>query len=153
MAPNEARPRNALGLSYVFNGNMEKAEVQFRIASNRHGPEAAKAMNNIGMIRMGEGKFQAAADMFMAAMQESPGFMDAWGNLAIAYLKLDRTKDAVPLFEQYMASRRLNPQVMAGYAEGLFKTGETGRAKIVLQDCLAKFASPNACEGMKEKLK
>jgi superkiller protein 3 len=70
-------------------------------AQDAPSPEAAER-NNRGIALLKEGKAAEAAAHFRAAVELSPGFADAQGNLAFAYEKAGKLDDAMTAYQKLL---------------------------------------------------
>jgi serine/threonine protein kinase len=117
----EARLRNALGMSFSYLGEAQRAAQQFEIARDLctpqvgpHHPYTLLSINNLAVAYFGAGRLDEAIPLYeqtLAARRKKlgadhPDTLDSMNNLAIAYRKVGRLDQALPLYEQTLAARQ-----------------------------------------------
>lgn len=90
--PKDIPARNRLGLLYSKLKRWEEAEAAFRsVLAIR---VDAKTLNNLGLLYLQKGDFQAAEDRYKEALQAEPGMMEARANLGYLYMKQGKLDSA-----------------------------------------------------------
>lgn len=136
-APENPRPRNALGYAWLARGEPEKAIEHFRAAIEID-PEFAAAHANIGKAHFSRGRWEEAATEFDAAWRIRPGefFADTHFYYASALLQLGRHAESI---EQFRFAISKNPQYGPAYynlANTLWAKGDRESAVAVYQQAL-----------------
>jgi tetratricopeptide (TPR) repeat protein len=102
--PDDARSRNALGVSYTRLGRTADAIDQIE-ASLRIDPELAIAHYNLGVIAMAERRLTEAIGRFERAIASRPDYAEAHNNLGIALESAGRSDEAEPHYRAALAAR------------------------------------------------
>lgn len=111
--------------------------------------EQADLLNNIAFV-MGKHLNRVpeaitAAERAVALAPNQPDFLDTLG---VTYVRADRVKDALPLFEKALAGATTTAQsviIATHYAEALQKDGQLDQAKLIVRRALD--TAPNAATG------
>ncbi|MBC8231528.1 tetratricopeptide repeat protein [bacterium] len=104
-----------LGLTYVYRGNLGKAEQVFK--NHVNSDASAAAYNNLGNISFRRGNFQEAEKRYLKALKDDPGDGAIYLNLGIAYAVADEDKKANAMFDR--AFRELGSYAQMCYALGI----------------------------------
>ncbi len=97
-APSSALAHYGLGVAYLKQGDLPRAETSFKDAIDRE-PPVYQAYSNLGAIEMRRGNFAQAADYFARALDIRPNDADLLVNLSTAFFNLGRTEEALDLAE------------------------------------------------------
>lgn len=65
----------------------------------RYAPNSSTALSNLGNLLTGQGKFQAAEEFLLRALEADRSNPYAWNNLGMVYYRQGRYADAVPRFD------------------------------------------------------
>ena len=86
------------GIEAHKNGQLQEAERLYSTILNVQ-PNHADANHNMGVLAVGVGKTQQSLPFFKAATAANPKIVQFWLSYINALIKLDRTADALVLFE------------------------------------------------------
>ncbi len=127
---------NNLGLAYESKGMIDYAVEQFQFAIYLDAANAA-AYNNLGKVYLFyQNRIDIAIIQFMKAIELKPGYTDPVINLAAAYIRGKRFRDAVPLLETVLTKEpgRLDAHYNLGAAyHCLSDTGAANRELDVIR--------------------
>ena len=90
-----------------------------------------------GVAAFNEGNFQAAAQAFEASVQKAPDLSEVRVNLALAYLRLSRTADAVAQLKRAAALNPDEPRVLFQLGDVYIELKELDEAAAALEKGLA----------------
>jgi len=98
--PDNVTANNALALYWLYRGDRNTAE-DFVKKVLMVQPRNVVALNTRGLINLMAGKLNIARWVFEEkALREDPNSSEAWTNLGLTYLKMDKTPQAVSSFEK-----------------------------------------------------
>jgi Tfp pilus assembly protein PilF len=120
--------RTNLGVLYWSRGDEAGAEREWIAALGPRRPYAP-TLNNLGLLRTHQKRYNEAIDFFHRATQERPYFMEAYKNLAAAYLEMGRTADAERELRQAVALAPLSPDARNAYGHFLRDQGRAAEAR------------------------
>jgi tetratricopeptide (TPR) repeat protein len=134
-APNSPQARSSLGDVYAFQGQYDRAAVQYE-AALAVDPEFTGAMINLANIHLIQGRVAVAADLYKKVLGIDPSLPEAYNNLGMALMQLGKTSEAVRYFQASIdrAPRQVRPHVNLGKA--LLKMGDRRNAVRQLEDAL-----------------
>ncbi|HEY7763911.1 MAG TPA: sulfotransferase [Aestuariivirgaceae bacterium] len=119
--------RVALAAINLVRGDVKEAEANYRKALS-HNPRHITALLGLGQLKLNSGKAPAAIQVLQAALDVSPGNLDARHLLARAYGLSKRYEEARKLFEALIAERPQAADIWLGYAHALSALGEVDGA-------------------------
>jgi type IV pilus biogenesis/stability protein PilW len=93
----KAESHNKRGASFLSNGDLNKAFVEFQEALKVN-PENKEALNYLGYISARYGKYEEAVSYYSKAVAIDPNYSEAINNLGIAYAELEQWDEAVHQF-------------------------------------------------------
>jgi tetratricopeptide (TPR) repeat protein len=85
--------RNKLGVTYIALEELEKAKKEFEFIISEN-PKMPIAYNNLGFIKLQQGKINEADELFRKALDFDPDYMNAHFNLVKVYLARNNVKAA-----------------------------------------------------------
>jgi tetratricopeptide (TPR) repeat protein len=97
-APDNARAYSNLGMEIEKKDGMEAAAV-FHEAAVQRDPSRYEALNNLGRIRLHQGRYLEALELFDRSLQADPHYIPALINKGNAYVALDRIPEAIGIFQ------------------------------------------------------
>lgn len=157
-----------LGDAHLAAGRLREAEEAYQRAAIRD-PEHLLAANNIGVLRLREGRYDEAVAQFRKVCDFAPGFADAWYNLGLAYQGLEADSTAAGAYARAMAldpahlAARLNLGVLyarhgqfaeaVGHFEGVLRQ-DSGHipARLNLASALEKRGAPDSAAAVYEQV-
>lgn len=83
---------------------------------------------NEGMKYFESGELELAAAAFKKAAEKSPQSIEANYNLAVCYLRLQKTAEAIDILEKILNSRNDIPEIYIALGEAYFNRAETEKA-------------------------
>jgi tetratricopeptide (TPR) repeat protein len=102
--PDDVETRNALGVAYAQLGRVQDGLAQFQ-QSIRIAPGSGAAHYNIGVIAMGEKRYDEAREHFEQALAARPDHAEAHNNLGVLLESQGQMSAAVAHYEQALAAR------------------------------------------------
>jgi Tfp pilus assembly protein PilF len=133
--------RTNLGAIYFDRGDLAAAEREW-MASLGPGRPYASTLNNLGLLRAKQERYDEAIGFFEQAMRERPKYMSPHRNLARVYAELDRDQDAE---REYRLAVELTPLSAGARNEfGEFLLGRGRLAEAREQFALSAQADPNS---------
>jgi tetratricopeptide (TPR) repeat protein len=93
-----------------------------------------------GVEAFNAGNFQGAARSFEAALQKAPDLPEGHVNLALAYLRLSRTADAVAQLEKAAALNPREPRVLFQLGSAYIDSKDLDKAAASLQEGLKQVS-------------
>ncbi|MGQ9578104.1 MAG: tetratricopeptide repeat protein [Candidatus Aminicenantales bacterium] len=124
--PFESQVRVELGQEHNFNFSLEK--VPPKIEDNPDFKE--------GMKHFEAGDFEAAAAAFKKTVDQFPPSVEANYNLAISYLRLEKTSEAINILEKIVSLRGDVPELYLALEEAYFRLGESEKAETLFRKAL-----------------
>ena len=109
--------RTNLGVLYWANGDRAGAEREWARALGP-APAYAPTLNDLGLLRENQKRYDEAIDFFEQAIRLRPKFMDPYKNLAETYAEMGRPDDADRFFRQTVDLAPLSMAARNSY--GLF---------------------------------
>lgn len=95
-------------------------------------PNDPSALHFLGLLRTHQGRNEEAVKLMIAALETDPGYVDAWSNLAIAYLK---ERD----FERSEFCARKAIEIAPDFANAWANLGMTLRARNACEEALVAW--------------
>ncbi len=89
-----------------------------------------------GIVALDEKRYAAALRSFQTALQREPGHVEALYYSGVAYIGLERPKDAIAVLEQARATSR-DPAIAFQLGLAYVATRDHGRARPLLEDVFA----------------
>lgn len=124
--PFESQVRVELGQEHNFNFTLEK--VPPKIEDNPDFKE--------GLEHFEAGSFEAAAASFQKTVDNFPASIEANYNLAITYLRLEKTTEAINILEKTVSLKSDVPELYLALAEAYFHQGESDKAETMFKKAL-----------------
>ena len=112
-------------------GRMAEAESAY-LALLRNKPNDADALHFLGVLRMQQGRPDAAVEFIQRSLKVDPKNSHAWNNLGNVMLKQDRQDEAE---DAYSRATNLNPKMF----EAWYNLGQLCRRKRRPEDALKSF--------------
>jgi len=134
-----AEAHNKLGASYLENGRLNEAFVEFQktISLDKNNKEA---YNYLGYISMRFGKYDDAISYFKKAISIDRNYSEAINNLGVVYAQLERWDDAIEQFKKALSNPTYKTPEWAylnmGYA--YYRKGEYDKAEDAVKDALIR---------------
>jgi len=94
----KAESHNKRGVSYLDNGDLNKAFVEFQEALKVN-PRDKETLNFLGYISARYGKFEEAVSYYKKAIAIDPNYTDAINNLGTVYASLQKWDKAIEQFD------------------------------------------------------
>jgi len=110
--------RTNLGVVYFDRGDMAGAEREW-LNSLGPLPPYASTLNDLGLLRAGQKRYDKAIAYYEQAIQVRPKYADPYKNLAVTYAELGRTEDADREFREAVALAPLNGAARNAYGHFL----------------------------------
>jgi Tfp pilus assembly protein PilF len=117
-----------LGVDYADSGDWSAAEREWILALGPGKPSAA-TLNNLGLLRKNQKRYNEAADLFEQATQLRPKYMDPYKNRAEMYAEMGRLADADGQFQQAVSLAPLDTNARNSYGHFLLRQGRTSEAR------------------------
>jgi peroxin-5 len=105
-SPEDAELHSILGVLNLMRGDRESAILCFSAASFIS-PENHTVLNRLSAALIGVGHYSKAVESLYTALELRPGYVRAWGNLALASYNL---KDYALAARNYLCAIAINPQ-------------------------------------------
>jgi tetratricopeptide (TPR) repeat protein len=126
------------GVLCYQSGRRSDAEGAFREALNRN-PANAQAHNNLGSLLQEKGDLAGAAAHFQRAVESQPDLRIARFHLGRIYANQGKYPEAIAQFERAAdADEDATPTYLYALGATLARSGDTAKARPVLQSALAK---------------
>jgi len=135
-SPGKARPHNNLGTLYQANGELDRAEEQFRLAITSR-PDYPEAHNNLGFVYELRGEPDKAEAEYNLALASKPDYAEAHNNLGIAFSNRGELDRAEAEYNLALASKP--DYAEAHYNLGILynQRGEFNKAEVEYRLALA----------------
>ncbi|HTY37455.1 MAG TPA: tetratricopeptide repeat protein, partial [Bacteroidota bacterium] len=91
---------NALGEFYLYQKADHVTAQKYFLDALRLDPDFVPSLNNLGILDMGAGKNQEAADYFLRVLKLNPAFVQAYGNLGLVYSLQGRNAEALSVLRR-----------------------------------------------------
>ena len=109
-------------------------------------PEQPLPHNITGVIHMGRGEYQAAAESFRRALEIAPDYLDASSNLGAASTALKNHELAIQCFGKVVAARPKDAQAQANLGHAYRNKGQLDAAARCYQNSLdIRPENPHVC--------
>jgi Tfp pilus assembly protein PilF len=133
--------RTNLGVVYFERGNLAAAEREWLASLGPRRPYAS-TLNNLGLLRSRQKRYDEAISYFERALQERPNYVSPYGNLARVYVEMGRLDDAEIAFQKAVDMAPLNTAIRNEFGQFLLNQNRKAEAKV--QFILSAQADPNA---------
>jgi Tfp pilus assembly protein PilF len=133
--------RTNLGVIYFNRGDMAGAEREWTRSLGPLRPYAA-TLNDMGLLRSSQKRYDEAISYFEQAMQLRPNYVDPYKNLAVAYAEMGRSAGAEREFRKAVELAPLNSGVRDAY--GHFLLDQSRPAEAQEQFAASAENDPNA---------
>jgi len=110
-------------------GDFQAAADFYRKASALH-PEIAELKANLGLMCYQTGKDEQAIEAFRQAIHLKPGLFVPNLFLGLDFLKLKRSKEAIPYLKRAALTRPMDPQAQLALGEAYAASGKTRLATV-----------------------
>ncbi len=117
-----------LGVNYADAGNWAAAEREWTLALGP-GQASAVTLNDLGLVRKHQKRYDEAEDLFQQALKLRPKYMDPHKNLAEMYEEIGRINDADNEFRRAVSLAPLDTNTRNTYGEFLRKHGRASEAR------------------------
>jgi Tfp pilus assembly protein PilF len=120
--------RTNLGVVYWDRGDFVSAEREWTRSLGPLRPYAS-TLNNLGLLRTHQERYDEAIAFFEQAMHDRPKYMEPYKNLGAAYAKMDRPADAEREFRTAVELAPLNSGARNAYGHFLLDQGRPAEAQ------------------------
>jgi Tfp pilus assembly protein PilF len=117
-----------LGVDYADASDWSAAEREWTLALGPGKPSAV-TLNNLGLVRKRQQRYEEAEDLFHQALKLRPKYMEPHKNLAEMYEEMGRTGDADNEFLQAVSLAPLDIKARNSYGGFLLKHGRNAEAR------------------------
>jgi Flp pilus assembly protein TadD len=117
-----------LGVDYADRGDWSAAEREWTLALGPSQPSAV-TLNDLGLARKHQKRYDEAEDLFQQALQLRPKYMEPHQNLAEMYEEIGRTDDAESEFRQAVLLAPLDTKARNRYGQFLIQQGRLSEAR------------------------
>jgi tetratricopeptide (TPR) repeat protein len=117
-------------------GRLSEAEQRYQIVLSADGRNF-DALYRLGLIRLQQVRFGAAADLFRHALKVERRSLDALHHLAVALSGLARYEEAIRLYEKTLAVKPDHPEAHNNLAHSLQMLGRDEQAIVHYEKALA----------------
>jgi type IV pilus assembly protein PilF len=134
-----AESHNKRGASYLSNGELNKAFVEFQEALKAN-PEDKETLNFLGYISTRYGKYKEAVSYYKKAVAIDPNYSEAVNNLGIAYAELEQWDEAIHQFNTALndPTYRTPDRAYSNLGFVYYMKGEYGKAEKALKEALVR---------------
>ncbi len=126
----------AYASALVSGGQMEEAGAQFEKTLAVDETDAL-ALNNLGLVRLWQGRPLDAVACFRTVLEQSPGDEEVLRNLAHALQAAGQPRAALACFDEIAAKRRLEAGELATRGSLLLSLGDRPAALLAFDDALS----------------
>jgi type IV pilus assembly protein PilF len=135
----QAESHNKRGASYLSNGDLNKAFVEFQEALKAN-PRDKETLNYLGYISTSFGKFKEAVSYYKRAVAIDPNYSDAINNLGTAYARLEQWDKAIEQFKTALSDPTYQTPDRAYSNLGFvyYKKGQYDEAMQYLKEALVR---------------
>jgi type IV pilus biogenesis/stability protein PilW len=130
---------NKLGVSYLTNGQLNEAYVEFQKALKLD-PDNKDTLKELGYISARFGKYDEAISYYKQAISLDPDYSDALNNLGVVYIDIENWDEAIRNFKAALSNPVYSTPEKAyssmGYA--YYKKGDFVEAKKALEEALIR---------------
>jgi Tfp pilus assembly protein PilF len=120
--------RTNLGVVYFERGDLDGADREWTRSLGPLHPYAS-TLNDLGLLRTKQKRYDEANSYFQQAMQERPKYADPYKNLAVLYAETGQTGDAEREFRTAVDLAPLNSGVRNAYGHFLLDQGRQAEAE------------------------
>ena len=144
--PDSVTANNALAMYFLQRNDPKTAEDYVKKVLIEQ-PKNVMALNNRGLINLLAGKLSIARWVFEEkTLREDPNSTEAWANLGLTYMKMNKTPQAVASFEKAVAADASNVDARMNIA-AVYLQFLHYQAALEQYDVVLKF-SPNSVEAL-----
>jgi tetratricopeptide (TPR) repeat protein len=133
--------RTNLGAVYFDRGDLASAEREW-LASLGPARPYASTLNNLGLLRSRQERYDEAVTYFQRAIAERPNYMSPHKNLAKTYAEMGRDQDAEREYRKAISLAPLNSGIRNDFAQYLLDRGRAAEAQE--QYAVSAQVDPNA---------
>lgn len=137
--------RANLGAIYWNRGDVAAAEREW-LAALAVGPNNVVTLNNLGLLRTHQKRYQESLGFFQRAIRQRPDYMLAHLNLGDAYLQMGRIDDAEREFRLSVRLSPLNVVARNRLGKYFFDTGRWAEAQEQYESSLEVAPTTEACD-------
>ncbi len=120
--------RTNLGVIYFDRGDMAGAEREWTRSLGPLHPYAS-TLNDMGLLRSGQKRYDEAIAYFEQAMHDRPNYADPYKNLAVTYAEMGRAADADREFRKAVELAPLNSGIRDAYGHFLLDQSRPSEAQ------------------------
>jgi type IV pilus biogenesis/stability protein PilW len=142
----KAESLNKRGVSFLNNGELNKAFVEFQEALKAN-PENKETLNFLGYISVRYGKHEDAVSYYKKAIAVDPNYSDAVNNLGTAYAGLEQWDEAIHQFNTalkdptYRTPERAYSNLgFVYYMKGEYREAEKNLREALVRNPVAAYA-------------
>jgi protein O-mannosyl-transferase len=117
-----------LGVDYADAGDWSAAEREWTLALGPGQPSAV-TLNDLGLVRKHQKRYDEAEDLFQQALKLRPKYMEPYKNLAEMYEEIGRIDDADSEFRQAVLLAPLDTKARNSYGQFLVQQGRLSEAR------------------------
>jgi type IV pilus biogenesis/stability protein PilW len=136
---NQSDLHNKLGISYLSNGHLNEAYVEFQKAIKLD-PDNKEALKELGYISTRFAKYDEAISYYTQAISVDPYYSEALNNLGVVYIEMENWDEAIRNFKSALGNPIYSTPEKAyssmGYA--YYKKGDYIEAKKALEEALIR---------------
>lgn len=135
----KAESHNQRGASYLSNGDLNKAFIEFQQALKAN-PENKETLNFLGYISTRYGKYEEAVSYYKKAVAIDPNYSEAINNLGIAYAQLEQWDEAIEQFKTALqdTTYRTPERAYANLGFVYYRKGQYHEAEEALKEALVR---------------
>ncbi len=136
---NSARSHVELGSSYIENGQLNEAFMEFQKAYKLN-PRDKKTLNYLGYISMRFKKYDEAINYYRNAIVIDPEYAEAMNNLGVTYAEIGNWDEAMINFDSALSNPMYKTPEMAYANKGyvLYRKGDYRSAETVIKEALIR---------------
>ncbi|MBP7051090.1 MAG: tetratricopeptide repeat protein [Phycisphaerae bacterium] len=136
LGPDEPGPYVGLGVAALQTGNLEDAEIAFRVAC-RLDARCAKAYTGLAMVAQQRSEYPQSFDLYMKSLELDTNNITALLGLFQVSCEMGSFAKVIYYLQVYLESHPGDTSVMFALSALYFKDGQTEQAREMLQNLLA----------------
>jgi tetratricopeptide (TPR) repeat protein len=136
LAPESGRVHQLLGESYQAQGNLPKAEEEFRKTLEAN-PRSVRVLVALGDVKRAQGDFDEAVSLYSRAIKIEPREYDAAYGLGVAYLFRQEPKTAIDWFRRSLALEPNSTAARLALGDAYMRVGKLEEAVTELKAVVA----------------